>query len=85
MGGGLAMSQKEERSSLHLISAEPNPLILFVPIFRAKILQTVRKLRGTSSAAQMSRPVSEQSGENHENSLSARLYGVSPRVFARSA
>jgi hypothetical protein len=44
------MSQKgEERSSLHLISAEPNPLILYVPIFCAKILQTVRKVGETIS------------------------------------
>ena len=46
--------------------------------------QTVRKLRDTKSAVRISRPTIAQSGENHENSLSARLYGVSHRVFARS-
>jgi hypothetical protein len=47
-------------------------------------MQTVRKLRDTKSAVRISRPTIAQSGENHENSLSARLYGVSHRVFARS-
>jgi hypothetical protein len=51
----------------------------------AKGKQTVRKLRDTKSAVRISRPTIAQSGENHENSLSARLYGVSHRVFARSA
>jgi hypothetical protein len=39
LGTRQAVPQKgEARSSLHLISAAPNPLILFGPIFRAKIL-----------------------------------------------
>ena len=40
-------------------------------------MQTVRKLRDTKSAVRISRPTIAQSGENHENSLSARLCGVS--------
>ena len=51
----------------------------------ADLVQTVRKLRDTKSAVRISRPTIAQSGENHENSLSARLCGVSHRVFARSA
>jgi hypothetical protein len=39
LGTRRAVSQKgEAQSSLHLIFAPRNPLILFVPIFRAKIL-----------------------------------------------
>ena len=40
----------------------------------AESKQTVRKIRGTSSAAGMSRSVSERSTENREISLSERPY-----------
>src|SRR5271166_3648298 len=43
-----------------------------------------RKLRDTLSAARFSWPTIAQSRKNRENSLSARLYGASHRVFARS-
>jgi hypothetical protein len=45
------MSQKgEAQSSLRLIFAPRNPLILFVPIFRAKILISApRETRGSAT------------------------------------
>lgn len=49
---------------------------------RAEILQTVRKLRDTFSAASFSRPTTAQSGKNRENRFPARPYGASHRVFA---
>ncbi len=51
----------------------------------AEIKQTVRKLRDASRCAQISRPTIAQSEENRENRFSARPYGASHRVFARSA
>ena len=58
-----------------------------LPIYRwrPQIVQTVRKLRGTLRGARFSRPTTVQSRKNRENSLSARPFGASHRVFARSA
>ena len=42
----------------------------------------VRKLRDTSSRAQISQPIAAQSGKNRENWFSAQPYGASHRVFA---
>ena len=69
---------------LHLISAPRKPLIPLGSIRGAKILQTVRKLRDALRGAQISRPTTAQSGENRENRFSARPYGATHRVFARS-
>ncbi len=63
-----------KRAFMHLMYAPRSPLNSLGSICGAKIFQTVRKLRGTLRAAQISRPTTAQSRKNRENWFSAQPY-----------